>query len=240
MAEEVVSGVYDLPMSIVHSYLVVTDEIVLIDSGYPGWSERILQEVARHNQNVAHVGHIILTHYHVDHAGCAADLKKATGARVYAHPADATYIRGEKPHEGPFPRGVVDRLIAPVWFRRSARYRRILKAATIDHELSDGERLPIGEDLEIVHTPGHTPGHISVLMPSKKLLFVGDAAANVFGLRAPVGTMFGLATADIALAKESMRKIAGLDFDIACFGHGRVLRGAANLAFRRYVEKVAR
>jgi len=52
--------------------------------------------------------------------------------------------------------------------------------------------------------------------------------------------MFGLATADISLAKESMRKIAGLDFDIACFGHGPVLRGAANLAFRRYVERLAR
>jgi glyoxylase-like metal-dependent hydrolase (beta-lactamase superfamily II) len=167
-------------------------------------------------------------------------LKEANGAKVYAHPADVPYIRGEKPHEGPFTHSLLDKLIAPVWFRRSARYRRMLKAATVDYELSDGERLPIGEGLEIVHTPGHTPGHISVLMPSKKLLFVGDAAANVFGLRAPVGTMFGLATADIAVAKESMRKIAGLDFDIACFGHGRVLKGAANSAFRRYVEKVAR
>jgi len=133
------------------------------------WSERILQEIARHSHNVARVGHIILTHYHVDHAGCAADLKEATGATVYAHPADAAYIRGEKPHEGPFPRGVIDGLIAPVWFRRSARYRRMLKAATIDHELADGEQLTIADGLEIIHTPGHTLGHISVLMPSKKL-----------------------------------------------------------------------
>ena len=106
--------------------------------------------------------------------------------------------------------------------------------------MTDGEQLPIGEGLEIVHSPGHTPGHVSVLMRSKKVLFVGDAAANVLGLHAPVGTMFGLATADISLAKESMRKIAGLDFDIACFGHGRVLTGAANLVFRRYVDKLAK
>ncbi len=240
MAEEVVPGVYDLPMSIVHAYLVVASEVTLIDSGYPGWSERILREFAGRNQQIGQVRHVIVTHYHVDHAGSAADLKEATGATVYAHPADAAYIRGEKPHEGPFPRGLVDRLIAPIWFRRTARYRRILKAATIDHELTDGEQLSIGDGLQIIHTPGHTPGHVSVLMPSKKILFVGDAAANMFGLRAPVGTLFGLATANIALAKESMRKLAALEFDIACFGHGRVLRSEANLAFRRSVERLAR
>src|SRR3990170_5024174 len=75
--------------------------------------------------------------------------------------------------------------------------------------------------------PGPNPGG---------LLFAGDAAANVIRLGMPIG-MF---TADREQAKESVRKLAALEFEVACFGHGRVLKGEANLKFRRLAEKLAR
>ncbi len=103
-------------------------------------------------------------------------------------------------------------------------------------EVADGDELPLAGGIKAVHTPGHTPGHLSFLLPSKKLLFVGDAAANMLRLGMPLG-MF---TADRQQAKESIRKLAALEFDVACFGHGRVLKGEANLRFRRLAETLAR
>jgi glyoxylase-like metal-dependent hydrolase (beta-lactamase superfamily II) len=71
-------------------------------------------------------------------------------------------------------------------------------------------------------------------MPSKRILFAGDAALNVLGLRPPLA----MATEDMAQAKESVRKMAALDFDIACFGHGGIMRKDAVLRFRRFAEKL--
>ena len=240
MVREVVAGVYDIPDGMVHAYLVAESDLALIDSGYPGSLARVTEGIARLGKQPTDLKEIVITHYHVDHTGNLAALQRASGATTYVHPRDAPYVRGEAAHERLFPRGIADRLIAPIWARRTARVKRMLEAAAVDREVADGEVLPIGDGLKVIHTPGHTLGHISLLMLSRKVLFVGDAAANVFGLRAPIGTLFGLATADIVQAKESMRKLAMLEFDVACFGHGAVLKGQAHRAFQRCVEKLAR
>jgi glyoxylase-like metal-dependent hydrolase (beta-lactamase superfamily II) len=107
----------------------------------------------------------------------------------------------------------------------------------VDVEVADGEELAIAGGIRALHTPGHTPGHLAFLLPRDGgVLFAGDAAANVFRLGMPIG-MF---TADRQQAKESVRKLAALEFEVACFGHGRVLKGEANLKFRRLAEKLAR
>jgi glyoxylase-like metal-dependent hydrolase (beta-lactamase superfamily II) len=79
---------------------------------------------------------------------------------------------------------------------------------------------------------------VAYLKPGKGgVLFAGDAAGLLFGR---VGMPLGMFTEDVAQAKESIRKLAALEFDAACFGHGGVLRRGANAAFRRAVEKLAR
>src|SRR3989304_113613 len=92
-------------------------------------------------------------------------------------------------------------------------------------------------DSPIVRGDRPQPGPLSSPPPRDGgLLFAGDAAANVFRLGLPIG-MF---TADRQQAKESIRRLASLEFEVACFGHGRVLKGEANLKFRRLAEKLAR
>ena len=234
MAIEVVPGVYGISMTFVQAYLIADDGLTLVDSGLPRQGlKKITAEMERLGRKAGDLKHIVVTHYHVDHAGSLAALRQASGATVYMHPEDAPYIRGDKPLPGPNPAGLAGRLLAPFFLRL---FGRGLEASAVDREVADGEVLPIGEGLQVVHAPGHTPGHIAVLMPSKKVLFVGDALANTFGLRPPVG-MF---TVDMAQARESMRKLAQLEFEVACFGHGRVLKGQAQAAFRRFVEKLAR
>ncbi len=234
-AEEIVSGVYGIGMAMgyVNAFLVIgEDGLVLVDSGLAGRLDTILGAVAGTGGQSADLKHILITHHHVDHIGSLAGLKEATGAKCYVHPADSPIVRGEEPQPGPNPESLLGKLVGPIMSRMSSTP----PATAVDVEVADGEELPLAGGIKAVHTPGHTPGHLSFLLPSKKLLFVGDAAANMLRL----GTPLGMFTADRQQAKESIRKLAGLEFDIACFGHGRVLKGEANLRFRRLAEKLAR
>ncbi len=231
---EVVPGVYGISLRIVQAYLIVEDGLTLIDSGLPRQSGRILAEIGRLGRKAGDLRHILVTHYHIDHAGSLAALKEASGATVYVHPEDAPYVRGDKPLPGPKATGPMGKVLASLLVRL---WRPVLEAAVVDREVVDGEVLPIGEGLQVIHAPGHTPGHIALLMPAKKVLFVGDALANTFGRLGPPAAMY---TVDMAQAKESMRKLAALEFEVACFGHGRVLKGRAQAAFRRFVERLAR
>jgi glyoxylase-like metal-dependent hydrolase (beta-lactamase superfamily II) len=79
---------------------------------------------------------------------------------------------------------------------------------------------------------GHTAGQIALHMPSKRVLFVGDAILHVFGLRPPLGIF----TEDKTQAKESIRKLAALECDIVCFGHGSPLMREGTARLRRFAE----
>lgn len=231
--EEIVSGVYGIGMGYVNAFFIVgEDGLTLVDSGLAKKKDTILSAVAGAGRLPQELGHILITHHHIDHIGSLAALKEATGAKCYVHPADSPIVRGDEPQPGPNPGSLLGKLAGPLLSRMSPP----APPADVDVEVADGEELPLAGGIKAVHTPGHTPGHLSFLLPSKNVLFVGDAAANMLRLGLPIG-MF---TADREQAKESIGKLAALEFDVACFGHGRVLKGEANLRFRRLAEKLAR
>ncbi|MCH8921449.1 MAG: MBL fold metallo-hydrolase [Chloroflexi bacterium] len=231
--EEIVSGVYGIGMGYVNAFLIVgEDGLTLVDSGLAKKKDSILSAVAGAGRQPADLRHILITHHHIDHIGSLAALKEATGAKCYVHPADSPIVRGDEPQPGPNPGSLLGKLAGPLISRLSPP----APPTHVDVEVGDGEELPLAGGIKAVHTPGHTPGHLSFLLPSKNVLFVGDAAANMLRLGLPIG-MF---TADREQAKESIGKLAALEFDVACFGHGRVLKGEANLRFRRLAEKLAR
>jgi glyoxylase-like metal-dependent hydrolase (beta-lactamase superfamily II) len=220
-------------MAYVNAFLIAgEDGLALVDSGLPKRKDTILGTVAGIARQPADLKHILITHYHVDHMGSLADLKDASDAKSYVHPADSPIVRGDEPQPGPNRSSLLGKLVGPLAERLSPEPR----AATVDEEVQDGEELPIAGGIKVVHTPGHTPGHLAFLLPAKDVLFVGDAAANILGLRVPPNPY----TVDPHQARESIRKLAALEFDVACFGHGRVLKGEANLKFRRLAEKLAR
>jgi glyoxylase-like metal-dependent hydrolase (beta-lactamase superfamily II) len=232
-AEEIVSGVYGIAMAYVNAFLFTDEDgLALVDSGLPKRKDTILGTLAGIARQPADLKHILITHYHVDHIGSLADLKEASDAKSYVHPADSPIVRGDEPQPGPNPSNLLGRFVGPLVERLSPEPT----AAAVDVEVQDGQELPIADGIRVLHTPGHTPGHLAFLLPAKKVLFVGDAAANILGLRMPMG----MYTVDPEQAKESIRKLAALEFDVACFGHGRVLKGEANLRFRRLAEKLAR
>jgi len=232
--EEIAPGVHAIGMRYVNAFLIAgEDGLTLVDSGLPKKKRTILSALARMGKQPADLKHVLITHHHIDHMGSLGDVMEATGARSYVHPLDSPIVRGDEPQPGPNPKSLLGIFAGPL----IARFGPAPTTAAVDVEVADGEELAIAGGIRAVHTPGHTPGHLAFLLARDGgVLFAGDAAANMVRLGLPIG-MF---TADRQQAKESIGKLAALEFEVACFGHGRVLKGAANLKFRRLAEKLAR
>jgi glyoxylase-like metal-dependent hydrolase (beta-lactamase superfamily II) len=99
-----------------------------------------------------------------------------------------------------------------------------------------GDEIDLDGAAQVVHVPGHTAGSIAVYLPRRRLLFSGDAAVADAEGRLMVG-VFNL---DPQQARESFRRLAALDIEVACFGHGKPLDREASVAFRRLAEKLGR
>ncbi|MGA5896154.1 MBL fold metallo-hydrolase [Streptomyces venetus] len=198
------------------------DELTLIDSGPAGSGAPIAEAVAALGRAPGAVRRIVLTHFHEDHAGGAGELAALTGAEVLAHRLDAPAVRGDVP--GPPP--VFEDWERPLYEQAA----RLLPQG--DHarpaqvtELSGGDVLDVGGGAHVVHVPGHTPGSIALHLPEHGVLFTGDtvAASPVDGTVMP-----GVFNLDRAQVLTACRRLAELDADVACFGHGDpVLRQAA-------------
>jgi glyoxylase-like metal-dependent hydrolase (beta-lactamase superfamily II) len=225
-------------MGYVSAYLVATDDVTVIDSGLPKRRDTILAAVREAGRKPEDIKHIALTHHHVDHTGSLAAILDATGAAAYIHPLDAPIVRGEKGAPGPNKTVLAGRIMGPVL----ERFSPTLEAVAALQETGDGQTIPAAGGMTAIHTPGHTAGHLSFLWPEDGgVLFAGDAAGHLLGrLGPPTNALGGMFTEDIATAKESFRKLAELEFDVACFGHGGPIKGKAHAAFRRAVEKLSR
>jgi glyoxylase-like metal-dependent hydrolase (beta-lactamase superfamily II) len=230
--ERVAGPIHRVPLGFVSAYLVEADGgPVLVDTGVAGRA-RVLLDAGREVASATGAGglaHVLVTHCHPDHAGSLATVVAATGVPVHAHGLDAAVIRAGGPQPPTIPEARLLRLLGPLIGRAGPRG---LAPAPVEVELDDGATTPGG--LLAIHTPGHTPGHLSFLWPGDGgVLIAGDAASNLFG-------RLGLAVvdADPAVARQSFERLAGLDFETACFGHGRVLRGRASAAFRRRIDRL--
>jgi glyoxylase-like metal-dependent hydrolase (beta-lactamase superfamily II) len=235
--EELLPNVYRIGMGYVSAYLIAADDVTIIDSGLPKRRDTIFNAVREAGRKPEEAKHILITHHHVDHTGSLAALLAKTRATAYIHPLDAPIVRGDKPVPGPNKTIIAGRVLGPVMDRIAPK----LEIVSALHETNDGDELPAAGGMRALHTPGHTAGHLAYLWPqSDGILFAGDAAGNFLGLGPPTSALGGMFTEDIPTAKESFRKLADLEFDVACFGHGGPIKGKAHAAFRRAVEKLAR
>ena len=232
--QHVVPDVYAIPLGGVNAFLIAADELVLIDTGLPGNAEPILRAVRALGKQPADIRHMLVTHCHPDHSGGLAALKAATGAPAYMHPADAALVRvgqsGRPLRPAP---GLIPNLLFRLLMRGGPR---AIEAAEIEHEVHDGDVLPIAGGIRAIHAPGHCAGQLVFLWPRHGgVLFAGDAAANLMGLR------LSIVYEDLAEGQRSLAKIAGLDFAVACFGHGSAItQGASDQFKRRWAAPVAR
>lgn len=229
---EIVQGIHAIDsLGLGRAFIYVErDRLTLIDTGLPNSADRIFAAIDALGYKPVSLRQIIITHYHNDHAGSLADVVERSGAQVLAHPLDAPVLRGERPPAPANAPALLQKLLARNPGARAPR------PVAVAREVGDGEEIELDGGARIVHTPGHTPGSIAVYLPHRKILFAGDAAGYLFGLRPPVP----LFTEDRAAARASIAKLAELDFDVALLGHGQPLEKDASLAFRKLAAKLAK
>jgi len=216
MTKEVVPGVYEITTQFkaANAFLIVEDKLTLIDTGLKGSQSRVEKLLKELGRSPADITQIIITHCHVDHVGSLAALKDMTGARVAVHRADAPCLSRELPYPKPKTKLVglvVSALMLPMFN---------CPALTADVLLDDGSEIGALGGLKVIHTPGHTPGHICLYSPSRRILFAGDLIGARGGkLREPSKTY----STELDQALASLQKLRGLQVDTLCMGHAEAI-----------------
>lgn len=233
--EQIFPHVYALRGGYVNIFAIAgEDGVTLIDSGLKGAEKAVFKALAGINRKPGDIRSVLVTHHHADHVGALAAIRRAGEAKVYVHATDAPIVAGERPRPPANRASLLGRTLGPLLSRLPQNNP---PPAPVDVLIGDGDVLPVAGGMKVLHTPGHTLGSVSFLMEEHGgVLFAGDAAANIMGRLGGSPPIF---TEDVAAAKASLQKLAALEFDTACFGHGRVLRGRASAAFRRWVERHA-
>jgi glyoxylase-like metal-dependent hydrolase (beta-lactamase superfamily II) len=195
----------------VNAYLVREDDgFTLVDTTTGGGAAALIEAAQRAGGAIRRIA---MTHGHADHVGSLDALKERLGdsVEVSMPELDARIHAGEKVVEGKVPGGWPTLRTVP------------------DLLLSPGDRVG---SLEVVASPGHTPGHVSFLDTRDRALIAGDvfttfgrtAVSNHLYLRFPLAAT---ATWDKATDLESARALRALEPSLLAVGHGPVVRGPA-------------
>jgi glyoxylase-like metal-dependent hydrolase (beta-lactamase superfamily II) len=223
----IISGVYRISAGYVNAYVIDGDEgVTLVDTLLPKKEGTITKALGDIGRSLSDVSAIVLTHSHADHTGSAAAVKEASGAAVYASAGDVAAVRGQ---EKPPPPPMTDRFpfLKPIM--------RLLPGpapVVVEHVIGEGIDGRLPEDLNVIDTPGHTPGHVSFLLERDGgLLFVGDAAVAKKG-----AITRGWMNRAEPIFDASLHHIAEFEFERAVFGHAAPLESGADAAFKRFVS----
>ena len=209
-----------------------TPGVALIDGGWRIHSQRILAFLMSLGYDLSSLKRLVATHYHVDHIGGLAGIQDATGLPVEAHSIEAGLLKQENKGDVPNP--------VQQWWLRAILWPLIsaLHPPPIAdvRPLNEGDALPLLNGAQVVHTPGHTPGSISLYFPNDGVLIAGDAMQRRGDVLTTPSPFF---SSDMAAARQSIRKLALLDFEILCLSHFMPMRSGARTAVRSLAEYIS-
>ncbi|MFI8205496.1 MBL fold metallo-hydrolase [Streptomyces sp. NPDC085937] len=206
-----------------NAFLVDGDDgFTLVDVGWAKAPAALLDTVAALGRKPSDIRRVVLTHAHPDHVQGAAELRRHTGAQILIHAADRPWLEaGRVPAEGRCGAlgRFVDRLPAFHWTPVAA-----------DGTVTDGEVVDRSGGLRVIHTPGHSPGHIVLFHEPSSALLVGDAVFN----------RGKLALGPAALAADPNLRPAGLQrlphhVSTVGFAHGAPLSSAHVPQFQEFL-----
>jgi hydroxyacylglutathione hydrolase len=199
------------------SYLVTSDPPVLIDCGTPKGLDVLQKNLKLIGFPASSLGLLIGTHCHYDHVGAARDLKNTYGVEFWLHNEDAPAVESGDPD-----------LTAAGFF-----YGLDFPIVQVDRKLDTETRFELGEyEFIAVHTPGHTPGSISILVKWKDftVLIAGDTLWG--GYHPIIGS-------DIDRWHDSLARLEKYEFDVLVWGHsGSVVFGDAHQRLKEARESL--
>lgn len=201
----------------------------LVDAGMPGFTRTIRRAAEERFGVGSRPSAIILTHGHFDHVGALPELAEEWDAPVYAHRLELPYVTGRSAYPPPDP---------SVGGGMMARLSKLYPRGPIDlgnraWPLPEDGSVPGMEGWRWVHTPGHSPGHVSLFRDEDRVLLAGDAFVTtkqesmlaVLRQSPEVHGPPAYYTTDWDRAKASVRLLANLEPVVAATGHGMPMRG---------------
>jgi len=218
---EIAPSVHAVNLLTATGFLICEREMTLIDAGLAGSRRRLVRYATALGRSLAELRRIVVTHAHPDHVGGVRELTRDTGTEVLMHPDDLAALRIT---------------LRDAWRGRD-RHRLLAYVTRGPHAatpLADGMELPVLGGLRVVHTPGHTPGHVCLYAPRHKLLFSGDMLEVVRGELSFANRMW---TIDMPAAQASVARLAALDVDTIAFSHYPLWRNDANGALQQLAHK---
>lgn len=228
---EIAPGVHSLSQDKgfnVHAFLVETEEgLLLIDTLFDPIPTIITDQIHRLGYTLSDLRSIVLTHAHRSHLGGLAALKRLSGATVYAHAWEMDIIAGERKAQAVswLPQ---DPLVTFHFQIGNNLGMTSHPPCRVDQSVGDGDRLG---PVEVIHAPGHSPGHLAFYLPEQKVLFTGDAVVTSPKL---LGGWPGFVL-NARQQAETLRRLATYDVDIVAVGHGGPIRQQAKARLRSLV-----
>lgn len=228
--ESVAPGIHGLRIAFVNVFGISNSDgsWVLIDSGLP-MTDRLIRSWAEKHFTGAPKA-ILLTHGHFDHASSAKALVEHWNVPIYAHPEEHPYLEGQKEYPRPnfAAGGGLMAWLSPMYPRGPYNFGDRLRA------LNEGPVAEISE-WKVVHTPGHTPGHVSFFREHDKALIAGDAFCTTKPESFFKSTILqspelhgppAYFTSDWNAARASVQRLAELQPQIVAPGHGKPMQGS--------------
>lgn len=201
--------------NIIHPTLLWDQEMaILIDTGFPGQIEDLRMAMDKVGVSFGKLKVIILTHQDIDHIGSLPEILQECGnnIKVYAHALDKPYIQGDLP------------LLKDGHLENPPKSK-------VDDTLKDGQEFSYCGGIRIIHTPGHTPGHISLYLKQSKTLIAGDSMYSVNGI---IEGIHDPTVLDMKEARLSLKKYLDLDIESVICYHG----GLSNVNINDQIQKV--
>jgi glyoxylase-like metal-dependent hydrolase (beta-lactamase superfamily II) len=205
------------------------NEFVIVDAGMPKNTGEIIEMIAEHFGENARPSAIVLTHGHFDHVGSLVGLLEKWRVRVYAHELEIPYLTGKKdypPGDPSVDSGMVAKM-SPMFPNHGINIGEQVEAFPQDGTI------PHMPGWKWIHTPGHTPGHVSLFREQDRTLIAGDAFVTVkqeslYKVLTQTQEISGpprYYTTDWEAAYESVKRLEALKPEAAVTGHGIPMMG---------------
>lgn len=217
--QRIAQGIFRLEAAgFVNAYLIEGGaDLTLVDTGHSRAASALLAEIKGNGFDLKDIGRVVLTHAHADHVGGIAALLDHHHVRVYAHPREIPVLQGKAP---------MPRFRGMKGFLLREAHQRLLPWTPLKGVLPVEPGTPLRgiPQWQVLHTPGHTEGSLSLFHPVRQILICGDALSNRGGiLHVPPDYL----NQDAKALRRSLDSLARLDSDVLCCGHGPVVRGGA-------------
>lgn len=231
MAIRISENLYRLPTlgPFINSYAFINSDssVTLVDCGLEGSYKRLIKDLGRIGKHPNDVMNIVLTHAHDDHVGGASQMINICEVKNVMMHEDDSHL----PPTGKTPSRDDSRLSGKIMKMLPDRGYEPFAVTT---KLRDGDVIDSAGGIKVIHTPGHTAGHISLLHLESDTLITGD---SIFNMTSRMTWALSGFCVNFEQSQETARRFLDLNFKNVCFTHGPEIKGVGKERIKQFLSK---